>query len=125
MNMNVYAEVGGNFQQVGGECPDGWVEMSGQRPDGEDTSLYTATASGDWVVSDETLARLSAERETAWVETEMPVVAEQLVMLEDEDPSALPGTARQWRDYRIALRTWKEGAAGFPEVAQRPTRPAS
>ena len=124
MNLNVYAEIGGNLQQVGGDCPGGWVEMVGPRPDGEDTLLYTATAAGEWVISEETLARLSAERETAWVETEMPLVAEQLVMLEDEDPAALPGTARQWRDYRIALRGWKDGAAGYPEIDRRPARPA-
>ncbi|MBC3411271.1 hypothetical protein HU720_08135 [Pseudomonas sp. SWRI51] len=122
--MSVYAEIGGNFQQVGGTCPDGWVEMSGQRPDDEDTLLYTATQAGEWVISDETLARIGAEREVAWVEEEMPVAAEQLIMLEDEDPAALPGTARQWRDYRIALRAWKDGAAGYPQIELRPARPA-
>lgn len=64
-------------------------------------------------------------REAAWVISEMAVIAEQLLMLEDSDPTALPGTERQWRDYRIALRAWKEGAAGFPDAAQRPARPAS
>lgn len=122
--MNVYAEVGGNFQQVGGTCPDGWVEMSGQRPDDEDALLYTATQAGEWVISDETLTRIGAEREVAWVEAEMPVVAEQLIMLEDEDPAALPGTARQWRDYRIALRAWKDGTAGYPRTELRPARPS-
>ncbi|MBV4531017.1 hypothetical protein HU719_006305 [Pseudomonas sp. SWRI107] len=122
--MSVYAEVGGNFQQVGGTCPDGWVEMSGQRPDDEDALLYTATQAGEWVISDETLARIGSEREVAWVEEEMPVAAEQLIMLEDEDPAALPGTARQWRDYRIALRAWKDGAAGYPQAELRPVRPA-
>lgn len=122
--MSVYAEVGGNFQQVGGECPEGWVEMGGQRPDDEDALLYTATQAGEWVVSAETLARIGAEREAAWVEAEMSVVADQLIMLEDDDPAALPGTARQWRDYRIALRAWKDGAAGYPQVELRPARPA-
>lgn len=121
--MNVYAEVGSNFQQVGGECPDGWIQMSGQRPDGEDTSLYTASSSGEWEISEDTLLRIGTEREASWVDAEMPIVAEQLVMIEDDDPSALPGTPRQWRDYRIALRAWKEGAEGFPKPESRPTRP--
>ena len=122
--MNVYAEVGGNFQQVGGECPDGWIQMSGQRPEGDDALLYTATTAGEWVISEETLARIGAGREAAWVEAEMSVVADQLIMLEDDDPAALPGTARQWRDYRIALRAWKDGATGYPHTELRPARPA-
>lgn len=61
--------------------------------------------------------------EIAWVESEMEVVKEQLLRLEDDDPSALPGTERQWRDYRIALRAWKPGAEGFPYQNKRPKRP--
>lgn len=43
--MNVYAEVGQSLQQIGGTCPEGWVLMSGQRPE----SLMVATATGTWV----------------------------------------------------------------------------
>lgn len=124
MTLNVYAAPGSNFQQVGGGCPPGWVAMGSQRPPGDNTLLYTATLAGEWAISDETVARIDADREAAWVDAEMLLVAVQLVMLEDEDPSALPGTARQWRDYRIALRNWTEGAPNFPDEAYRPMRPA-
>ncbi len=61
--------------------------------------------------------------EDAWRDAEMAAIAEQLLMLEDEDPNALPGTAAQWRAYRIQVRAWKTGNADFPFGA-RPTSPA-
>lgn len=62
--------------------------------------------------------------EAVWRDSEMVVVADQLLRLEDGDPKALSGTERQWRDYRIALRSWVEGAENFPKIAHRPQRPA-
>lgn len=122
--ISVFAEVGGNLQQVGGECPPGWIEMERQRQDGDDTLLYTAQPDGTWAITQETLNQLGAERESVWAVDEMKAIADQLLMLEDGDPKALSGTEREWRDYRIALRDWKEGAAGFPEIEQRPARPS-
>ncbi|HWL28598.1 MAG TPA: hypothetical protein VNQ97_06785 [Burkholderiaceae bacterium] len=43
--MNVYAQPGQSFQQVGGTCPDGWITMQGERPGPE----YTASESGAWL----------------------------------------------------------------------------
>lgn len=43
--MKTYAKLGESFQQIGGECPAGFIEMKTQRPDG----FYKATKSGDWV----------------------------------------------------------------------------
>ncbi|MBF8729789.1 hypothetical protein IRZ59_04970 [Pseudomonas guariconensis] len=63
-------------------------------------------------------------REAVWVISEMVVIADQLLMLEDSDPNALPGTERQWRDYRITLRAWKDGAEHYPDMQYRPQRPA-
>lgn len=40
----VFAEVGQSLQQIGGDCPTGWIEMSGARPD--DKSV--ATVNGTW-----------------------------------------------------------------------------
>ncbi len=65
-----------------------------------------------------------AETETLVKADELVLVADQLLRLEDDDPTALPGTARQWRDYRIALRAWSEGAEHFPDLEHRPQRPA-
>lgn len=42
--MQVYAIVGESLQQVGGECPEGWVAMQEQRPD----VSSIARADGTW-----------------------------------------------------------------------------
>ena len=42
--MKVYAEAGSSFQQVGGECPTGWIAMQGERP----TPDHVANADGQW-----------------------------------------------------------------------------
>lgn len=44
MMQKVFAEVGQCLQQVGGDCPVGWIEMANQRPD--DHSI--AQADGTW-----------------------------------------------------------------------------
>lgn len=62
-------------------------------------------------------------REREWQELEMALIADQLLSLEDDDPTALPGTEREWRDYRIKVRAWKDGAEGYPEIENRPQRP--
>lgn len=40
----VFAEVGQSLQQIGGDCPAGWIEMSEQRPD----ASSIAQADGTW-----------------------------------------------------------------------------
>lgn len=67
----------------------------------------------------------SIMEENMWREMEMTLIADQLLRIEDGDPTALPGTDRQWRDYRIQLRAWVEGADHFPDVAYRPARPVA
>ncbi|QVM90227.1 hypothetical protein JYG34_19780 [Pseudomonas entomophila] len=63
--------------------------------------------------------------EGLWVADQMQLVADQLLMLDDNDPTAIPGmTTADWRAYRIALRAWKDGAEGFPDQQHRPRRPA-
>lgn len=47
-------------------------------------------------------------REKSWRDLEMTLIADQLLRIEDGDPTALPGTDRQWRNYRIQLRAWAE-----------------
>ncbi|NMY37117.1 MULTISPECIES: hypothetical protein [unclassified Pseudomonas] len=67
------------------------------------------------------LAPLIAE-ETQWVESERNYVAEQLEAIEDGEET--PGTECEWRDYRIQVRAWKQGAEGFPDSDKRPARPS-
>jgi hypothetical protein len=76
----------------------------------------------EYVEPPKSIGQLIAE-EDAWKLEEMDFIADQLIAMEDSDPSALPGTERQWRDYRTLLRAWKEGAEHFPDQAHRPARP--
>ena len=123
MNFPVYAKVGENFQQVGCDCPDGYILMVSARPEDDRASDYIAMADGTWAIDPMIAYRAAVEIETAWRSAELLVVADQLLRIEDEDPTALPGTARQWRDYRIQLRAWIEGAEQFPDQQYRPVRP--
>lgn len=42
----IYAEVGSSLQQIGGECPDGWIVMQDERPSPE----HVAQEGGSWVI---------------------------------------------------------------------------
>jgi len=44
--MAFYSLAGYSMQQIGGECPDGWVEMECERPSVD----YVSTDSGKWVL---------------------------------------------------------------------------
>ena len=44
--MTVYSLVGHSMQQIGGECPDGWIEMECERPSAD----HVATEAGGWIV---------------------------------------------------------------------------
>ena len=46
MSRLIYAEPGASLQQIGGQCPGGWVVMEGERPSSE----HVATAAGQWVI---------------------------------------------------------------------------
>lgn len=41
----IYAKPGESAQQFGGTCPDGWVQMQGERP----TPTAIATETGEWI----------------------------------------------------------------------------
>lgn len=72
-------------------------------------------------------AQLLAEQtrtEDIWRVSEVSFIADQLMAIEDGDPSALPGTDTQWRSYRTLVRNWKTGGdPDFPDATKRPTRP--
>ena len=125
--MNYYAEVGSNLQMVddaGSGCPEGWIEMTYARPEDENTLDYTAQADGTWTITKETLDFKLTVIESQWREDQMVRIANQLLMIEDEDPDAEPGTKRQWMDYRIALRKWvTNGNPNFPDSTKRPVAP--
>jgi hypothetical protein len=76
----------------------------------------------DLIEANRIKAELSAV-EDSWRISEMEFIADQLIAMEDADPQALPGTERQWRDYRTLVRGWKEGNLDFPNEVNRPVRP--
>jgi len=43
---NIYAELGSSLQQIGGDRPDGWIVMQGERP----TPEHVAQADGAWAI---------------------------------------------------------------------------
>ena len=61
--------------------------------------------------------------EDSWRKAEMALIADQLLRLEDGDPTVMAGDAKAWRDYRIKLRAWDVGHPHFPDSKHRPVRP--
>ncbi|UVM15553.1 hypothetical protein LOY42_20105 [Pseudomonas sp. B21-023] len=73
---------------------------------------------------DQQALTVSKGEEGLWVAAQLREAAEQILMLDDDDPAAMPGTTvADWRGYRVALRAWKDGAEGFPGRQYRPRRP--
>lgn len=116
---NVYGALGSSAQQIGGDCPEGWMLMEGERPSID----HTAVEGGFWQITSATLYAKAAAIESEWRNVEMLFIADQLLRIEDDDPTALPGTATQWRQYRIGVRAWVDGAENYPEAEYRPVRP--
>lgn len=44
--MTFYSLTGHSMQQIGGECPEGWIEMACERPSND----YVATSEGKWII---------------------------------------------------------------------------
>lgn len=118
----IYAEAGSSFMQVGGECPRTWIVMSGPRPDGINSTQYTAQLDGSWAITEETARVDAARAENQWRALEMPLAQECVTALSFGDTS-IPGTVTQWKGYWLALRDWKEGAEHYPDASHRPVRP--
>lgn len=118
----VFAEIGYNFQQVGGECPEGWIVMSGPRPDDESAHFYTAQADGTWWITAETLSGIATQVENAWRDSEMPRAQQNVTALEygAED---IQGTAEQWKKYWLSLCKWTAENPDFPDSGKRPAAP--
>lgn len=65
----------------------------------------------------------AADAEAIWRAGQMDLIANQLLAIEDDDPSRLPGTDSEWRKYRIKVRAWVSGAVGYPDLVHRPVSP--
>lgn len=120
--MNTYAEVGSSFQQMGGDCPEGWVEMIGPRPDDESTLDYTAQPDGTWAITQETLNSKLVPIENSWRDEQMPI-AQNTVTALSYGEEGIPGTVADWQKYWLALRKWTAANPDFPDIAKRPVAP--
>lgn len=56
--MSIYAEVGASLQQVGGDCPNGWIVMQGERPAPD----HVAQADGTWALPEPDYPAIIAAR---------------------------------------------------------------
>lgn len=94
------------------DIPSGYIEMNIERLEGD----WHAKADGKWYLGD-------PEKEALFVDNEMQLIAEQLLMHEDSDELAI-ATESDWREYRKQLRKWNwEQNEHFPDPNYRPKRP--
>lgn len=85
------------------------------------SQLVTKSIKDGIKISEELSAAKDAE--SSWRENEMNIIADQLLRIEDGDPSALPGSDSDWRQYRVRVRSWQDGSEGYPNKDCRPKRP--
>lgn len=121
MQFIVYAKVGDSFQQVGGGCPAGFIQMNGLRPDGD----YIAAEGGEWVPApppsqEELIALAQAEKnkklDYAHGKTSFWIAELQLGIISDSDKAELI----RWMNYIKALNVIDVSAA--PDI-DWPTSP--
>ena len=60
--MMVYSMVGFSAQQIGGECPDGWIAMECERP----SDAHVATSDGTWIIPVKTVQQKISEAVAAY-----------------------------------------------------------
>lgn len=111
-----YVDMNGNYLlSTDGEPPEGSIEIDPAPEYADQVWLFPGWGSS---------VSKSTDQENLWREEQMNRIANQLLMIEDEDPDAEPGTKRQWMDYRIALRKWvTDGNPDFPDQVKRPVAP--
>ncbi|MGY2398660.1 phage tail assembly chaperone [Pseudomonas sp. SDO5271_S396] len=124
--MNVYAELKSGFQQVGGDCPPGWIVMQGDRP----SSAHVASEEGVWVVpvlspEDVQVALNASER--AWRDAELASILWLRERHRDQQEigKATTLSGEQFAEllaFVQALRDWPQ-SPDFPDSAHRPVAP--
>ena len=125
--VKYFVDEGGAYQGGFGSPPDNWdfYDVPANWIEVPDAPEYA-----DQVWSFELMqwgpSRMKAmQREDSWRLAEMSFIADQLLRIEDDDPTALPGTAAHWRAYRILVRAWVDGSDTlYPDDIKRPPRPA-
>lgn len=122
MPFIVYAKVGDSFQQVFGECPSGFIQMNGLRPDGD----YIASETGEWVpvpppTSEQLIADANAKKQQLAVEAEAaikPLERAKLLGIATEPELIL---LNEWMRYSVELMRVDTSTA--PDI-QWPVQPA-
>lgn len=115
--MKVYAKLNTSEQIIMNndslmQLSDNTISVNSERPEGE----WHAKADGKWHPGD-------PDKEILFIDIEMQVIAEQLLMHEDKDDSAV-ATENDWREYRKQLRKWNwDQNQHFPNPDFRPKRP--
>lgn len=102
--MDVYAEAGASLQQVGGDCPDGWVVMQGERP----TPEYVAQEDGSWVADPR--AKLAANN-AAYTEATDALTADYPQLEKDTWPTQNEEASAWVADPSGAATPWIDRAA--------------
>lgn len=104
MQFIVYAKVGDSFQQVGGECPAGFIQMNGMRPDGD----YIASETGEWVpvpppTQEQLVFEANAKKQQLAVDAEAAIKplerAKQLGIATESELAQL----NEWMRYSVEL----------------------
>ncbi|MCQ3000446.1 hypothetical protein NLO98_11860 [Pseudomonas syringae] len=106
-------------------------------PDNYDWRAYLEwIAEGNTAQPEFTEEQLAAQKlarevdaENIWRLAELVVIARQLEAIEEDEadeppPDLMAGTRKQWLKYRGQVSNWKDGTDLFPDIAQRPVRPA-
>lgn len=105
MQFIVYAKVGDFFQQVGGECPAGFIQMNGLRPDDGD---YIASETGEWVpvpppTQEQLVSEANAKKQQLMADAEAEIKplerAKQLGIATESELALL----NEWMRYSVEL----------------------
>lgn len=110
MSRPIYAEPGSSLAQSGGECPDGWIVMQGERPSPD----HVAQADGSWLLPEPDYPAIIADRRWQAEVAGITVNGMQVDTGRDSQALITGATVQAMLDPSYALR-WKT-AAGFVDL---------
>ena len=84
--MKVYSLAGLSIQQIGGERPDGWVEMECERP----SNAHVATSDGKWIIPVKTMQQKIAEAVAAYSTVVESLKSQTTSAIMTDDAAKLP-----------------------------------
>ena len=84
--MTFYSLAGLSIQQIGGERPDGWVEMECERP----SNAHVATSDGAWIIPVKTMQQKIAEAVAAYSTVVESLKSQTTSAIMTDDAAKLP-----------------------------------